>query len=194
MVTWNTLSITIERFDYCKRMGCDVLAVTELWRCQEKFTSHSHEFTTSVTVKDKDGNLINDNDPAAGVGILLSPRAQGKVLDAGNDDSERICWVRLEGPACNLFITSAVNIWASCLPPDSSRTIPGGGRHRNMGTRPWFQLSRIVGAPQKGQSSSGQLPIILASCRLRRATEPVSSLNISTMDVRFSFVTRDSCT
>ena len=57
--------MTIERFDYCKRMGYDVLAVSELWRTQEKFTSRSYEFTTSATVKGKHGNLVNENDPAA---------------------------------------------------------------------------------------------------------------------------------
>ena len=70
--------MTIERFDYCKRMGYDVLPVTELWRTQEKFTSRSYEFTTSATVTDKNGNLANDRDPAAGVGILLSPERSRK--------------------------------------------------------------------------------------------------------------------
>ena len=28
MTTWNTRSMTMERFDYCKRLGYDVLAVT----------------------------------------------------------------------------------------------------------------------------------------------------------------------
>ena len=44
-------------------------------------------------------------DRAAGVGILLSPAAQQKVLSFGSI-SERVCFVRLEGPVCNLFIVA----------------------------------------------------------------------------------------
>ena len=106
MATWNTRSMTVERYEYCKNLGYDVLAVTELWRNQDKFTNHSNEFTVSATAKDKYGNLRNDKDPAAGVGIILSPRAQRKFMGAGNNGSERICWVRLKGPACNLFIVA----------------------------------------------------------------------------------------
>ena len=106
MATWNTRSMTVERYDYCKNLGFDVLAVTELWRTQDKFTTHSNEFTVSATVRDKNGNLKNDKDPAAGVGIILSPRAQKKFMGSGNNGSERICWVRLRGPACNLFIVA----------------------------------------------------------------------------------------
>ena len=42
-------------------------------------------------------------DKPAGVGILLSARAQRKLLSFGSE-GERICWVRLKGPVCNLFI------------------------------------------------------------------------------------------
>ena len=98
--------MTQERFEYCQNMVYDILAVTELWRSQEKYTNRSNEFTTSATVRDKDGNLVNDKDPAAGVGILLSQRAQAKVLGTGNNGNERICWVRLKGPACNLFVVA----------------------------------------------------------------------------------------
>ena len=117
MVTWNTRSLTEERYDCCKRLGHDVLGVTELWRRQEKFTDFTNEFTVSVTNKDKDGNLINENDSAAGVGILLSERAQKKFMGADNDGSERACWVRLKGPVCNSFIV------AVCV-PHSSRVNP----------------------------------------------------------------------
>ena len=75
MITWNTRSMTVERLDYCRSLGHDVLVVTESWRQQENFTNNTNEFTTSSMNRDKDGNLINDEDPAAGVGILLSPRA-----------------------------------------------------------------------------------------------------------------------
>ena len=106
MACWNTRSMTNERFNYCKELGYDVLAVSELWRTQEKFTSRSVEFTTSATARDKHGNLINPNDAAAGVGILLSGRLQDKVLSFGNEGSERICYVRIKGPSCNLFIVA----------------------------------------------------------------------------------------
>ena len=117
--------MTIERFDYCKRMDYyDVLTVSELWRTQEKFTSRSYEFVTSATVKkDKHGNLVIENDPAAGVGILLSARAQQKVLDVGNNNSERICWVRLKGPACNLFVVAVYMPHASRVQPAQADTL-----------------------------------------------------------------------
>ena len=50
-------------------------------------------------------------------GLVLSPRAQSKVRAKGNNNSERICWVRLEGPACNLFVV-AVYV------PHNSRVCP----------------------------------------------------------------------
>ena len=101
MATWNTRSMTVERFTYCKNLGYDILAVTELWRNQDKFTSRSDEFIVSANARDNHGNLINGNDAAAGAGIILSQRAQSKVMAKGNNNSERICWVRLKGPVCN---------------------------------------------------------------------------------------------
>ena len=115
--------MTFERYNYCKHMGYDVLAVTELWRCQEKFTNRTNEFTTSATVKDKNGNLVNKQDPAAGVGILLSHRAQQKVLGTGNNGSERICWVRLKGPVCNLFIVAVYMPHSSRVQPAQADTL-----------------------------------------------------------------------
>ena len=103
MATWNTRSMTNERFAFCKQLDYDVLAVTELWRKQDKFTTRSNEFTVSNIIRDKHGNYQNAHDPAAGVGILLSKRAQAKVMAAGSN-SERICWVRLRGPVSNIFI------------------------------------------------------------------------------------------
>ena len=67
--------MTVERLDYCRSLDHDVLVVTESWRQQENFTNNTNEFTTSSMNRDKDGNLIHDEDPAAGVGILFSPRA-----------------------------------------------------------------------------------------------------------------------
>ena len=48
MVTWNTRSMTVERFAYYNSLGYGILAVTELWRNQEKFTSRSDEFIVSA--------------------------------------------------------------------------------------------------------------------------------------------------
>ena len=115
--------MTVERYDYCRNMGYDVLAVTELWRKQDKFTNRTNEFTVSATVKDKFGNLVNENDPAAGVGILLSPRAQKKFMGAGNNNSERICWVRLRGPVCNLFIIAVYMPHNSRVQPAQEDTL-----------------------------------------------------------------------
>ena len=44
-------------------------------------------------------------DKAAGVGILLSSKAEQKVLTFGST-SERVCYVLLSGPVCNLFIVA----------------------------------------------------------------------------------------
>ena len=90
MTTWNTRSMTKERYTYCKGMGYGVLAVTEFWRNQDNFTEYSNEFIVSVTIKDENGELVNKEDPAVGVGIILSPRAQRNVMAKGNNNSERI--------------------------------------------------------------------------------------------------------
>ena len=46
------------------------------------------------------------NDRPAGVVILLSPRMEKKVHSFGSE-GERICWVRLQGPVCNLTVVTA---------------------------------------------------------------------------------------
>ena len=51
----------------------------------------------------KKGRLVYPDDRASGVGILLSPRMEKKVLGFGSEGA-RVCWVRLSGPACNLFV------------------------------------------------------------------------------------------
>ena len=45
-------------------------------------------------------------DKAAGVGILLSKRMQKKLMGLGSE-GERVCWVRLKGPTCNIFVVAA---------------------------------------------------------------------------------------
>ena len=107
MATWNTRSLTYERFQYCTKLGYDVLAITELWRNQQKFQSKNTRFTASspilITRGPNKGKMRFPDDRAAGVGILLSPRAQRKLMSFGSE-GERVCWTRLKGPVCNLFI------------------------------------------------------------------------------------------
>ena len=62
-------------------MDYDVLVVTELWRTQKNFISRSYEFITSATNKDKDGNLINDNDPRLGWASYSHPEHRRKSLE-----------------------------------------------------------------------------------------------------------------
>ena len=103
MATWNTRSLTFERFFYCKSLNYDVLAVTELWRTAHKFVDGTTRWTHSKAKQDKSGKPIYPDDKPAGVGILLSERAQAKYLNHGSP-CERITWVRLKGPVVNLFI------------------------------------------------------------------------------------------
>ena len=81
--TWNTRSLTYERFDYCKSLQFDVLAITELWRNQQKYQDNSMTFIVGEANTDKNGNPRYPNDRAAGVGIILSQTAQQKVLAHG---------------------------------------------------------------------------------------------------------------
>ena len=107
MATWNTRSLTFERFKYCENLDYDVLAITETWRKQSKYQSKSTRYTTStpkiIQKGPRKGQARFPGDKAAGVGILLSKRAQQKLLSHGSE-GERICWVRLKGPTCNLYI------------------------------------------------------------------------------------------
>ena len=102
MTTWNTRSLTFERFQYCKSLNYDVLALTELWRNQEKFQTRRKNFIIGEP-KMTNGDRRFPQDKAAGVGILLSDAAERKVESFGSE-GERVCWVRLRGPSCNLFI------------------------------------------------------------------------------------------
>ena len=106
LATWNTRSLTFERFYYCQSLGYDVLALTELWRNAPKFADGTVRWTHGEAKKDKITGLpIYPRDKAAGVGILLSARAQTKYISHGSP-CERICWVRLKGPTVNLFIVA----------------------------------------------------------------------------------------
>ena len=109
VATWNPRSLTKERFEYCKSLGYDVLALTELWRNQGKFQNKTKRFIVSEQILHKDGPKKGEprfpNDRPAGVGILLSPRMTQKVHSFGSH-GERICWVRLRGPFCNLYVVA----------------------------------------------------------------------------------------
>ena len=105
MAAFNTRSLTFERFNYCKGLGYDVLALTELWRTGDKFTNGTLMWTHSKPVLNKKGEPRFPEDRAAGTGILLSPRAVQKAISFGSP-CERISWVRLKSPVSNLFIVS----------------------------------------------------------------------------------------
>ena len=99
--------MSVERFNYAKSLGYDVLALTELWRNQRKFQTGRKQFIVSkpklVKTGPNKGKKRFPNDRAAGVGILLSKRMERKVHSFGTE-GERIWWVRIKGPVCNLFI------------------------------------------------------------------------------------------
>ena len=84
-------------------MNYDVLAVTELWRTAHKYTDGTTRWTHSKAKLNEQGKPTYPDDSPAGVGILLSERAQAKYLSHGSP-CERITWVRLKGPMTNLFI------------------------------------------------------------------------------------------
>ena len=104
MATWNTRSLSFERFLYCQNLGFDILAVTELWRSARKFTNDTVSFTCSKPrLNAITGDPVYPDDRAAGVGILLSERAKQKYMRHGSP-CERIACVRLKGPVTNLFV------------------------------------------------------------------------------------------
>ena len=121
--TWNTRSMTRERFDYCKLLSYDVLTVTELWRTQKKFQTRRKTFIVGeAKINKRTGKPRFPNDKAAGVGIILSPAAEQKVLTFGST-SERVCYVRLAGPVCNLFIVATYMPHRGRVSPDQDDTI-----------------------------------------------------------------------
>ena len=84
MALWNSRSLTYERFYYCKSLQYDVLVLTELWRSAHKFVDGTIRWTHSKARLDEDGKPIYPKDSPAGVGILLSERAQSKYLGHGS--------------------------------------------------------------------------------------------------------------
>ena len=82
----------------------------------------SKAWTCSATLRHtkgkKKGQLINDKDSAAGVGILLSDRMEKKVISYGNNGCERLSWVRLEGPSCNIYVICVYMSHRARVKPD----------------------------------------------------------------------------
>ena len=80
--TWNTRSLTYERMQYCRDLGYDVLAITELWRNQARYQTRSKSFIASeptvIAKGPRQGEVRYPEDKAAGVGILLSDRLTKK--------------------------------------------------------------------------------------------------------------------
>ena len=103
MACYNPRSLTYERFCYLKSLEIDVLGLTELWHNMDKFADGTSCWTYSKTALDGNGQPKFPNDPAAGVGILLSRRAQDKYITHGSPCA-RITWVRLKCPVANAFI------------------------------------------------------------------------------------------
>ena len=68
--TWNTRSMTRERFAYCKSLGYDVLAVTEQWRTQDRFQTNDKAFIVAEARIDKDTEKVRyPKDRAAGTKV-----------------------------------------------------------------------------------------------------------------------------
>ena len=50
-------------------------------------------------------------------------KAQSNVMAKDNNGSERICWVRLRGPACNLFVVAVYVPHDSRVKPSRTDTL-----------------------------------------------------------------------
>ena len=116
----------MERFEYAKQLSYDVLAIIELWRNQSKYQTKGKQFIVSKPELIKNGPRKGQkrfpNDRAAGVGILLSNRMSKKVHSFGSK-GERVCWVRLQGPVCNLFVVAVYLPHRGRVAPTQEQTI-----------------------------------------------------------------------
>ena len=136
----------------------------------------SKRWTCSATVRDKKGNLKFPNDPGAGVGILLSARMAKKVLSHGNNNSERLCWVRLRGPSCNMYIICVY--------------MPHRGRTKPCQQDTYKELRQSIKKVPKGDcviimgDLNEQLPATIKNCTGRYTTSADGSANAETA-IRF---------
>ena len=106
VATWNSRSLTRERFDYCKDLKYEKLALTELWNNAPKYADGTVSWTYGQPQKSPETDeLLYPKDPAGGVGILLSQRASNMYLSHGSP-CNRITWVRLKGTTVNIFVVA----------------------------------------------------------------------------------------
>ena len=97
---WNCWSYSNERHAFCKSLGYDVLALTELHNKQNNSNFASDLWVPSAQAAvDEQGKC---KDSAAGVAILLSRRMR-RHIDKSGHVGTRIAWVRLRGPVCPIF-------------------------------------------------------------------------------------------
>ena len=102
------------------------MAITELWRKQHKFQTKSKQLIVgepkTITTGPRKGEIRYPKDKAAGVAIILSKRIQQKVLQFGSE-GERVCWVRLRGPTCNLFVIAVYMPHRARIQPSQDQTL-----------------------------------------------------------------------
>ena len=108
-----------ERYEFCKTLNYDVLALTELHNLQHnlKPAPDPKLWIPSATagVHKSGPKKGKYTDPAAGVAIMISPRMKQHYRDSGHVGT-RIAWF-LAGPVCNIFFV-AVYV------PHKFRTVP----------------------------------------------------------------------
>jgi hypothetical protein len=102
---WNVETLTKNRLvDWLAEQddACDVAGLTE---CHGNGRAHAD----ALELGDRyiAGAEATADDAAAGVAILLSPRARAAKINDGRSPCGRIVWVRLEGATHNLFIANA---------------------------------------------------------------------------------------
>ena len=97
---WNPWSYSYERHDYCRRLGYDILGLTELHnvQAQKRFSGKTWVHSAPAEIDENGKNA----DPAAGVAIMLSSRMANKMISSGHVGT-RIAWARIAGPVCNIF-------------------------------------------------------------------------------------------
>ena len=81
-------------YSYLTSLRHDALGLTEMWNSQRRYDSW-----TCVTSETN----FSGKDRPAGVCILLSERFASRQLHRGRIGT-RGCWVRIQGPVCNLLI------------------------------------------------------------------------------------------
>ena len=81
-------------YSYLQSLNHDALGLTEMWNSQHRYDSWD-----CVTCEPNNGG----GDRPAGVCIMLSQRFVSRQLHRGRIGT-RGCWVRIQGPVCNLLI------------------------------------------------------------------------------------------